>query len=222
MIQKEIEKLKLRILELVTQVEENVRMSVQALENLDTELAEKVIAVDMEVDQQEVDFEEDCLKILALFQPVATDLRFIIATLKINNDLERISDLAVNIAERARFLVTRKRISIKFDFSVMTDKVQGMLRTSINSLVQLDSKMAYGVCKDDDEVDTLHREMYATVQRHITEHPDDTEEIMHYLSISLHLERIADHSTNIAEDIIYLIDGDIIRHRVEDFMHISR
>jgi len=222
LIHKEIEKLKQRILALVAQVEENVRMSVQALENLDTDLAEQVIRADLKVDQLEVDFEEDCLKILALFQPVATDLRFIVAALKINSDLERISDLAVNIAERARFLVTRKHISIPFDFSVMTDKVQDMLRTSINALVRLDAKKAYSVCKEDDEVDALHREMYVIVQKHIHEFPEDTEEIMHFLSISRHLERIADHATNIAEDIIYMIDGDIVRHHIEDFVHLKK
>ncbi len=221
LIHKEIEKLKQRILELVAHVEENVRMSVSSLENFDADLAEKVILADLTVDELEVDIEEDCLKILALFQPVATDLRFIIAVLKINNDLERISDLAVNIAERARYLVTRKRISVAFDFPEMAEKVQDMLRTSINALVRLDSKMAYGVCKSDDEVDALHREMYLIVQNHIMAHPEDMGEIMHYLSISRHLERIADHATNIAEDIIYMIKGEIVRHRVEDFVHLT-
>ncbi len=221
LIHKEIEKLEQRILELVAHVEENVRMSVCSLEKFDAGLADKVIAADLIVDELEVDIEEDCLKILALFQPVATDLRFIVIVLKINNDLERISDLAVNIAESTRYLVTKKRISLPFDFLVMTDKVQDMLRTSINSLVKLDSKLAYGVCKDDDEIDALHRQMYSIVQNHIIEHPEDMVEVMHYLSISRYLERIADHATNIAEDIIYMIKGDIVRHRVEDFAHLN-
>lgn len=121
-LHKEIEKLKQLILMEVAEVEENVRLSVSSLIKYESRLAEKVIKADLKIDRMEVELEEECLKILALHQPVANDLRFIIAVLKINNDLERISDLAVNIAERALFLVTRKRIDIPFDFSIMAKK----------------------------------------------------------------------------------------------------
>ena len=216
-LHKEVESLKKHLLSLVAEVEENVRMSVEALEKLNCTLAEKVIAADLNVDRREVDIEEECLKILALYQPVANDLRFIIAVLKINTDLERISDLAVNIAERAAFLVTAKRIQMPFDFTIMSDKVQDMLRKSINALITLDSQGAYEVCADDDIVDAYHREMYVIVQDAIRKSPDDLDELIHYLGVSRHLERIADQTTNIAEDIIYLINGEIVRHHVEDF-----
>lgn len=217
LIYKEIEKLKQTILRQGALVEDNVRTSVSALENMNIELAERVIEKDRDIDQKEVDLEEECLKILALFQPVATDLRFIIAVMKINNDLERISDLAVNIAESVRFLVHRTSFQVPFDFSIMVGKVQSMLRKSINALIELDAKQAYDVCAKDDEVDALNRQMYTIVNNMIQQDTAIIEEIMHYLSISRYLERMADHATNIAEDVIYMIDGAIVRHRVEDY-----
>ena len=216
-LQKEIEKLKQLILTEVAEVEENVRLSVNSLIKYDIKLAEKVIKADLEIDQMEVELEEECLKILALHQPVAHDLRFIIAVMKINNDLERISDLAVNIAERAKFLVTRKRIDIPFDFSIMAKKTQDMLRKSINALITLDTNVACEVCKADDEVDALNREFYNIVKEVIRKNPEYIEDMTHYIGVSRHLERMADSATNIAEDVIYMIDGKIVRHHVEDY-----
>jgi len=214
-MQKEIEKLKQLILTEVAEVEENVRMSVASLIKYDTKLAEKVIEADLKIDQMEVELEEECLKILALHQPVAHDLRFIIAVLKINNDLERISDLAVNIAERAKFLVTRKRINIPFDFSEMAQKTQDMLRKSINALITLDTKVACEVCKADDEVDALNREFYNIVKDVIRKNPEYIEDMTHYLGVSRHLERMADSATNIAEDVIFMIDALVIKHHAD-------
>lgn len=221
-LQKEIESLKKNIMTLVTKVEENVRMSVNSLKKRDSKLAKEVIEQDHHVDQIEVQFEEECLKILALYQPVANDLRFIIAVMKINNDLERISDLAVNIAERAEFLVTREPTSIPFDFSCMAEKVQEMLRNSINALVTLDVKLAHDVCAADDKVDELNREMYHIVEDSVRRNPENIKELLHYLGVSRHLERIADSATNIAEDIIYMIDGEIVRHHVENYKLLSK
>ena len=220
-LQKEIENLKQQILTLVAEVEENVRLSVTSLIKYDTKLAEKVIKADLKIDQMEIELEEECLKILALHQPVANDLRFIIAVLKINNDLERISDLAVNIAERAKFLVTRKRINIPFDFSEMAQKTQDMLRKSIDALITLDTNTAFEVCKADDEVDALNREFYNIVKSVVRKNPEYIEDMTHYLGVSRHLERMADSATNIAEDIIYMIDGNIVRHHVEDYSFLS-
>ncbi len=216
-LHKEIESLKKNIMTLVTEVEENVRMSVKSLKDFNTKLAKKVIREDHHVNQREVQLEEECLKILALYQPVANDLRFIIAVMKINNELERINDLAVNIAERAEFLATRKPVNISFDFMLMSNKVQKMLRNSINALVKLDIKLAYSVCAADDEVDTLNREMFHIVEDSVQKNPKNAKEMLHYLSISRHLERIADSATNISEDIIYMIDGKIVRHKVENY-----
>ena len=221
-LHKEIELLNKHILMLVAEVEENVRISVNSLQNRDLKLVKKVIAQDHQIDQMEVQLEEECLKILALYQPVANDLRFIIAVMKVNNDLERISDLAVNIAERAEFLATREPINLSFDFVLMADKVQEMLRKSINALVTLDVKSAYDVCAADDEVDDLNREMYHIVEDSVRRNPEKIKELLHYLGVSRHLERIADSATNIAEDIIYMIDGEIVRHHVENYKSQSK
>lgn len=215
--QREIDKLKKMVLSLGADVEDNVHKAVQALQNRDTALAEKIIASDEAVDRFEVYLEEECLKILALHQPVAIDLRFVIAVLKINNDLERIGDLAVNIAERAAFLATQEPVDIPFDFAGMSDKTKLMLRKSLDALVNMDAQMAWDVCAMDDEVDAINREMYNQVQEGIRQHPEKMNSLIHLLSTSRHLERIADCATNIAEDVIYMIAGEIVRHKAEDF-----
>ncbi|MBT6716503.1 MAG: phosphate signaling complex protein PhoU, partial [Nitrospina sp.] len=165
-----------------------------------------------EIDQREVYVEEECLKILALHQPVANDLRLIIAILKINNDLERIADLSVNIAERAVYLSTQARVELPFDLQDMAQKVRSMLKRSLDSLVNRDDKLARQVCEDDDAVDDLNREMYGCVERAIKKDPDNLNSYIQLLSASRYLERMADHATNIAEDVIYLVTGEIIRH----------
>jgi phosphate transport system protein len=216
-LHREIEKLKKLLLYLSAFVEESAKKAVRALEERDVELASKVIETDEEIDQMEVEVEEECLKILALHQPVAIDLRFIIAVLKINNDLERIGDLAVNIAERAHYLATHEKVLIPFDFEGMADKALAMLRKSLDALVRMNPDLAREVCASDNGVDALNRQMYDQVQEGIRKQPDQLERLIHLLSASRHLERIADLATNIAEDVIYMITGDIIRHRAEDY-----
>jgi phosphate transport system protein len=215
--ERELEKLKKRVLSLGAMVEERVRDAIKAIEMRDGDLAKKIIEADCEIDQIEVDVEEDCLKILALYQPVAIDLRFIIAVIKINNDLERIGDIAVNIAERADFLATQKRLDILFDFPGMAEKTQSMLKKSLDALVTMDADLALEVCASDDEVDAMNREMFIRVQDGIRKDIQRMESFIHLLSASRHLERIADHATNIAEDVIYMIKGTIVRHRAEDY-----
>ncbi len=216
-MEREIEKLKKAILELGAIVQERVNQAVKAIQDRNARLAEKVIAGDPEIDQMEVDLEEECLKILALHQPVAIDLRFIIAVLKINNDLERIGDLAVDIAERAAFLATQKKIDTPLDFPAMCEKTQLMLKKSLDSLVNLDARTALDVCASDDEVDEMNRQMYKKIEAGILKHPEQIDCYVHILSASRHLERIADHATNIAEDVIYMVTGDIVRHRAENY-----
>ena len=150
LLQREIGKLKKQILTIGTEVEENLHLAVDCIHLRDTELAMKVIEGDSVIDQMEVDLEEECLKILALYQPVAIDLRFIIAVLKINNELERVGDLAVNIAERGEFLASQKKIDIPFDFNGMAEKAQKMLRKSLDSLVNMEADLAYHVCASDE------------------------------------------------------------------------
>ncbi|RLB87743.1 MAG: phosphate transport system regulatory protein PhoU [Deltaproteobacteria bacterium] len=212
-LQGEIEKLKKHILALSALVEESLHKAIKSLLERDEKLARQVIKGDKDVDQMEVDVEEECLKILALHQPVAIDLRFIVAILKINNDLERIGDLAVNIAKRAMFSSTKEPIGIEFDFPRMMMIARSMLKRSIDALVNMDTATATEVCASDDEIDSLNREMYRQIQGAIRKYPERMECLIHLFAVSRHLERIADHATNIAEDVIYMVEGEIIRHR---------
>jgi phosphate transport system protein len=216
-MQKEIEDLKSKLLTLCAAVEKSLCLAVQSVKERDAVLARGVIDDDVHIDQMEVDMEEECLKILALHQPVAIDLRFIITALKINNDLERIGDLAVNIAERGEFLASQELVSVPFDFEAMAEKAQWMVTESLDSLVDMDCRRAYQVCAADDEVDAINRKMYKQVEASIVAHPRWTQGLLHLLSISRHLERVADHATNIAEDVIYMVEGRIVRHKAEDY-----
>jgi phosphate transport system protein len=216
-IKREIDKLKKMLMALCDVVEESLRKAVQSIKDRDIKLANEVIDADIKIDHLEVDMEEECLKILALYQPVAIDLRFIITALKINNDLERIGDLAVNLAEVCTFLASRQKVDVPFDFEEMTEKTKSMLRRSIDALVNMDLKLAYEVCAADDEVDAINHQMFQIVQDMIHTHPEWGESVIHLLSASRQLERVADHATNIAEDVIYMIEGKIIRHKAEDY-----
>ena len=211
-MQRELDKLKKMILSLSAMVEESVRQAVESLERMDVTQAEQVIRNDVQVDRMEVEVEEEGLKILALHQPVAIDLRFIISVLKMNSNLERIADEAVNIAERTVALAAEKRISAPFDYHEMARKVQTMLKKSLDSLVNLDAQLARQVCQLDDEVDAMHSNTFKLVKEQIRLHLERMDALVHYLSVSRHLERIADLATNIAEDVMYMIEGEIVRH----------
>jgi phosphate transport system protein len=212
-LQKDIDKLNKSILSLGALVEERFRMAMKAIECRDPKLAEKVIEGDAEIDEREVDIEEDCLKILAIHQPVADHLRYIVAVLKMNNDLERIGDLAVNIAERAELISSQDPIPIPFDYFTMAQRVQEMLEQSLDSLVNRDVTLAYGVCAQDDDVDIMKTAMHAQFAEEVRKSTEHVESMINLFLVSRHLERIADHATNIAEDVIYMITGEIHRHR---------
>ncbi len=216
-LHREIENLKKEILALGAQVETAVREATASMVNRDEALARHVIDKDVLVDEKEVQIEEDCLKILALHQPVAIDLRFIIAVLKINNDLERVADLAVNVAERAAYLATVPPVSIALDFHVMALRAQEMLKKSIDALVNLSPSLAREVILADDAVDAINRQMYIVIQQAIVARPEQTPALVHMLSASRHIERIADHATNVAEDVIYMVEGTIVRHKTENY-----
>jgi phosphate transport system protein len=211
-LEKSIDKLKKGVLALSAIVEENVYRAVRAVAERNTKLADEIIQGDMQVDQMEVDLEEECLKTLALNQPVADDLRFIVAVLKMNNDLERIGDLAVNIARRTHFLAGIKANRVPLDLDGLAEKVKVMLRTSLEALINLDDKLAQKVLASDDEVDRLNREAVEEIKRRIKAAPDEVEVMICFLGVARALERIGDHCTNIAEDVIYLIQGEIVRH----------
>lgn len=210
--QRELEKIKKKILSLGAMVEERVRMATQAIEEFDGEVAKKIILSDHEIDEMEVEVEEECLKIMALHQPVAVDLRFLVAVIKINNDLERIGDQAVNIAQRVKTITKKERFDFVFDYSVMAEKAEAMLKMSLDALVNLDDDLAFKVLLLDDEVDAMNKEAYNLIKRAISENPDNVSYLINLLLISRHLERLADHATNIAEEVIYMIEGEIVRH----------
>jgi len=216
-LQKDIEKLTEQVMSLAALVEEHVRMAMKAIECRDGALAKKVIDGDLEIDHREVDVEEECLKVLALHQPVADHLRYIVAVLKMNNDLERIGDLAVNIAERAEFISRQGPIQIPFDYFTMAQSAQEMLANSLDALVNRDLALAYRVCAQDDDVDMMKRVMQDQFVRELQKKQVNVEAMLNLLFVSRHLERVADHATNIAEDVIYMITGEIHRHRGSDF-----
>lgn len=216
-LEREIDNIKKRIMDLSTLAEEQVQRAVKALVTRDVELAQQVIQSDIEIDEAEVALEEECLKILALYQPVAIDLRFMVAVLKINNDLERIGDLAVNIAEKVVSLNAYRSHEIPFDYSPMANKTKLMLKRSLDALVNFDPEQAYRVCQSDDEIDQIHRQVYSFVERNIMHNPNRIDFYIRLLGISRGFERIADHATNIAEDVIYMIEGEIVRHRMAHY-----
>jgi phosphate transport system protein len=211
--QNEIEKLKKKILHLAAMVEENLQIAVKSITEYDISQANKVIKSEPNVDSLEVEVEEDCLKILALYQPVAADLRYTIAVLKINNDLERIADLAVNIAERTKTISRHSGVEIPFDLHEMLNITVEMVKDSVDALVTNDTQKAYQVISDDDKIDDHNTNAFKAVQQQIRLDTDFTEYYISLLSVSRNLERIADHATNIAEDVIYMIDGEIVRHK---------
>jgi phosphate transport system protein len=212
-LQRELESLKKQILSLGAMVEERVRMAIEAFESRNGELAQQIIESDREIDEAEVEVEEECLKILALHQPVAVDLRFISAAIKINNDLERVGDEAVNIAERVDNIARRAPVNVPFEYGAMAEKTEAMLRNSLDALVNLDADLAYKVCLSDDEVDDINRDIYDKIKEVIKAQPDRVGYLINLLFIARHLERIADHATNIAEEVIYMVEGEIPRHR---------
>ncbi|MDJ0988351.1 MAG: phosphate signaling complex protein PhoU [Desulfobacterales bacterium] len=209
---KELENVKKSILALGALVEERVQMALKAIDTNDSDLADKIIKTDYEIDEMEVEIEEECLKVLALHQPVAIDLRFIVAVIKINAELERIGDQAVNIAERVGVTAKSEQLDFYFDYATMGEKAQAMLKMSLDALINLDYDLAFKVVKLDDEVDRIKSEAYDKIKKEIGENPDKIGYLINLFLISRHLERLADHTTNIAEQVVYLIEGDIIRH----------
>ena len=212
-LERDLESLQRDILSLAASVEESIHKAIRSLQDRDVDLAQQVIDGDDRIDQEENHVEEECLKILALHQPVAVDLRRTTAILKINNDLERMADLAVDIAERAVHLTRLPAIHIPEKLQRMTDLTTLMVRHSLDAFVGLDARLARRVCRLDDEVDRFNKEIIDELIQGMEASPAMTEANISLFSATRHLERIADHATNIAEDVIYLVEGEIVRHR---------
>jgi len=211
-LQQGLNSLRRTILDLGVTVKERVDMAVTAVRDKDATLASQVIERDREIDLKEVEIEEECLKIIALNQPVADDLRFLVTTIKINNDLERIADQAVNISERVEIISRRRTLEFSVDYSEMADKTQRMLKLCLDALVNADVDLAYKVILMDDEVDELKRIIYDKVKDELALHPDHSGYLINLFLISRHLERIGDLAGNIAQEVIYLVEGKIPRH----------
>ncbi len=211
-LERELAALRRRILSLGAFVEDAIAKAVQAMVRNDLRLAEQVIENDAELDRAEVEIEEECLKLLALYQPVAIDLRFIVAVLKMNNDLERMGDLAADIAKGARYVAERPAPDIPADLSTMASKVRSMVKRSLDALVRLDTTLAQQVCAEDDEVDALRRDLRRILTALMRESPDGIDGLVALFLAVGHLERLADMATNLAEDVVYMVNGKIIRH----------
>jgi len=212
-LQRDLEALKKEVLQLGNLVESAINTAILALNNRETDLAAKVLQYEEEINDKEVHIEEECLKILALHQPVAVDLRFIVVVLKVNNDLERMGDVAKNIAKRAIFLATQPPLPIFHDFAVeLPVMVRSMVRKSLDALVTLDVELAKSVIRMDDRVDEINQSMYTEVQRIINDDVSKSEVAINLLSTSRYMERIADLSTNIAEDVLFMVEGKVFRH----------
>ncbi len=212
-LQRDLNRLIKRLLEVGALVETALKKATQALFQRELALANEVISGDRVVDRLEVEFEEECLKVLALHAPVAVDLRRVVGFLKVNNDLERIGDLAQNIAERAVFFATREPMQFPDQLSDLSQRVRRMVSQSLDCVINTDIEVARRVVDEDDAVDAIHQGFYRVIEDMITERPENGAAILQLLSISRYLERIADQSTNIAEDVIFMVSGEVIRHQ---------
>ena len=209
---KAISSLRSKAMRLASETESILSSALTALENRDMILAKKTIDADGLIDELEVEVEEDCLKILALYQPVASDLRFIVTVLKVTNDLERIGDLATNIASRALELADKSEFESAFDINEMGSKTKAMLSDAIAALSEGSVEQANAVMKADKEINELRTQHFGIVEKTLRQDIDSAQDCFRLLSISRYIERIADLAKNIAEDVVYLIDGKIVRH----------
>ena len=212
-LHRDLDKLKKEMLRLGNMVELAINNAFLALNNRDSSYVEEVLTNEEQINEMEVQIEEECLKILALHQPVAVDLRFLVVVLKVNNDLERMGDIAKNIAERAKDLMGSDVIpDLGQPMQGLPDLVRTMVRSSLDSLVKLDDQLARKIIEMDDEVDQINRDMYAAAKRLIAEQPSVADSAINLLSCSRNMERIGDLATNIAEDVIFVVEGKVVRH----------
>lgn len=202
-----------RLLALSGQVEVMISTAVKSLVEREASLAENVIAEDESIDRIEVRIEEECLKMLALHQPVAADLRRLTTMMKINNDLEQIADYACSVASRARDLSQHSMFPVPDLFSAMAQETARMVREGLNAFVNFDLDLAFHVIKSDDQVDKLNGQVIDQLTELIQREPQWVEPAFYCFSAARSLEEIADHAANVAEDVVYMVDGVIVRHR---------
>ena len=213
-LQRDLDAIKKEILQLGNLVESVINLAIRALVNREAELAQQALVYEDQINQKEVYIEEECLKILALHQPVAVDLRFIVVVLKVNNDLERMGDIAQNIAKRAAYLATQSPVPVSQEvISELPEMVRTMVRKSLDALVSLDVELARSVIGMDDRVDDINRKTVSEVKSIIERDIRHTDVAISLLYSSRYMERIADLSTNIAEDVVFMVEGHVVRHK---------
>jgi phosphate transport system protein len=212
----ELGTLQTRLLEMGGLAEERVRASVQGLVGRDLVLTERVLRGDEPINQLHVEIDERCFRLLALYQPMATDLRSIVAAVKINSDLERVGDLAVNIAEAARRYAMHAPVKQLIDIPRMGDIAQAMLHDALDSYVRRDTALARSVLKCDDELDALKTQVFRELLTYMLQDPSTIEPALDLILVSRHLERIGDHATNVAEDVIFMVSAQDVRHHAPD------
>ncbi|MBC7794028.1 MAG: phosphate signaling complex protein PhoU [Clostridia bacterium] len=211
-LERDLDHLKRELLSLGALVEDATNKAITALVHRRADLADEVRNGDDTIDAHELEIEEDCLKLLALHHPMATDLRFIVSVMKVNNDLERMGDLAVNIADRAFDMASAPPAVPPGDLLTMAERVRVMVRESLDSLVNRDCDLARKVVRDDEDVDAMHKRMFKLLEEQMMREPQSVALGIQTISASRHLERIADLATNIAEDVVFMVDGEVIRH----------
>ena len=217
--EEELAELKSKLLEMSGLVESAIFRSVTALTTLDPELAKSVISNEEKINLMEIEIDDAATRLLALHQPMASDLRFLTAAIKINNDLERMGDLAVKIAERALSLMEQPPVKPEIDIPQVARLAESMVRRSLDAFVKRDSELARSVLTADDEVDDLRSAIYEELIRNMQAEPATIPQCVNLMSVVRSLERIADHSTNIAEDVLYLVEGIDVRHHAETKRH---
>jgi phosphate transport system protein len=212
----ELKELKEKLLEMASRAEEQIALAVRALKDREEGLACQVLEREGAVNRLDIEVDEMGLRLLALRQPMAADLRFITSGMKISGDLERIGDLAVNIAERTLDLLKSPQLKPLIDIPRMAELVQEMVRDALNAFVNGDEALARDVCRRDDEVDRLNDQIFRELLTYMMEDPTTISRAVDLILVGRHLERIADHATNIGEDVIYMVRGKTIKHHVEE------
>ena len=212
----ELARLKARLLEMSNLAEDLVRIAMEALLERDTDKAQVVIAGDQELDRMEIEVDNACIHLLALQQPMARDLRLITMAMKISNDLERVGDHAVNIAEAVGHMADQSPIAHFPEIEEMARLAREMLSDALDDFVRADAHGAREVCRSDDKVDALHDSLFRILLTHMMEDPRRIGPCMSMFLVSRNLERIADLATNVAEDVVYLVEGRTIKHHAED------
>ena len=211
-LQRDLEQLRKQLIDLGSRVETSTRKIVEAIVRRDPSELEGLEAAEEVINRLEVDIENECLKILALHQPVAGDLRFIIVVLKVNNDLERMADQAVNLTERVQAIADARPLEVSLPFAEMGEYVKKMVSLSLDALLKADTSLAREVLDMDDRLDELHASVFSLLREHMRDLPDSIPAAVSCITISTNLERMGDLATNIAEEVIFMEEGSVVRH----------